>query len=104
MKGRAVLGRVGGLLALLFLALAGVAFAQGASAIIWSRADGAGCLAFSKDGRLLAYSGRRDHHLPAPRQRWRAGPLDQRESGNNAVAFSPDGQFLAGPGVLTAPA
>jgi WD40 repeat protein len=84
----------GGVL-LFSLALSGPVWAQGAPAILWQQADGAGTVAFSPSGQLVASAG---GGTTIRLRRAADGVLVRSitdKSGINSVVFSPDGTLLA---------
>src|SRR5262249_52355512 len=80
---------------LFFLALSGAARAQGPPSTIWSSADGAGTLAFSTDGQLLASAGGGTTIFIRQAATGALVRTLTDKSGINSVAFSPDRQLLA---------
>src|SRR5947209_15964101 len=79
----------------LSLLCVGRGWAQGAPAVIWSSADGAGTVAFSPGGQILAASG---SGLFINLHRASDGLLIRSlrdKSSIGSIAFSPDGQYLA---------
>src|SRR4051794_27958214 len=74
---------------------AGRGRAQGAPAVIWSSPGGAGVVAFSPNGQILATAG---SGLSINLHRASDGVLLQSlrdRSSIGSIAFSPDGQYLA---------
>src|SRR5438132_248861 len=70
-------------------------WAQGAPAVIWSSPDGAGAVAFSPGGQILATAGT---GLAINLHRASDGVLIRSmrdRSSIGAIAFSPDGQYVA---------
>src|SRR5205823_3122271 len=85
---------IGSRLLLLLLASAGAAWGQGAPSLVWSSPDGAGTLAFSASGQMLASAGGTTIFVRRAADGALVRMLMDR-SGINSVAFSPDGQLLA---------
>ena len=89
------IGLVSICLVLTGLATASVAWAQGPPAILWQTSDGAGTVAYSRDGKLIADAGAgvlitvRDAGTGALVRTIR------HKSGINSLAFSPDGNLIA---------
>jgi WD40 repeat protein len=77
------------------LAAAGSAWAQGAPAIVWQANDGAGVVAYSRDGRLLADAGSGQIFNIRDAATGQLVRTIRDKSGINSVAFSPDASLIA---------
>src|SRR5438552_4157977 len=89
---RARLGR--GAAVSCFLALCGSVWAQGPPQILWQSADGAGTIAFSRDGRMLASAGSTSIFVRNASNGSLIRALHDK-SGIGTVAISPNGQLVA---------
>src|SRR5947208_8782830 len=77
-----------------FLALCGSVWAQGPPSILWRSADGAGTVAFSSDGRMLAAASSTSIFVRNASNGSLIRAL-QDKSGIGTVAISPNGQLVA---------